>query len=278
MRLIKTLMASLLLGCLLTPATALAMETTDTFILDQVDALSDSEEAELNSLSKEISDNYGVGVYTFVIDDFSKYAYSVEEASEAIYKANHLDELYDGNMVMLLLSMEDRDFDLSAHGDRGNYAFTDYGKNALANSFLPHFTNNGWYKGIKAYISTCGDYMALAKDGNPVDVKTDNLNYIKIGRFRTTPFMAFIIFLIAPGVIALIGCSSMFIGLKSVKKATTAGNYVTQGGVKITRRNDHIINTRQHRVHIEPPRQNHSGGGDGTTINSGGFSHHSGKF
>ena len=68
---------------------------------------------------------------------------------------------------------------------------------------------------------------------------------------------------------------------KTAVRQTKAANYVSRGGLQLRERSDQFINrsvTRQ----IIPKNTSSSrpGGGHagGTSVNSGGFSHHSGKF
>ena len=70
--------------------------------------------------------------------------------------------------------MEDRDYDLCAHGDLANYAFTDYGKGALAERwFLEAFGQDEWAAGMQRYLDGCEAYLRQAADGAPFDRGTD---------------------------------------------------------------------------------------------------------
>lgn len=57
---------------------------------------------------------------------------------------------------MLALSMAERDFQMLAHGDTANAAFTDYGKYIMQDEFLDNFREDDWYGGFADYIAACG--------------------------------------------------------------------------------------------------------------------------
>ena len=51
------------------------------------------------------------------------------------------------------LSMAERDFQMLAHGDTANAAFTDYGKYIMQDEFLDNFREDDWYGGFADYIA-----------------------------------------------------------------------------------------------------------------------------
>ena len=60
--------------------------------------------------------------------------------------------------------------------------------------------------------------------------------------------------------------------MKSARLQTQADAYITQDSLRLTRQDDRYITTTQTRVKIETVKSG------GTSVNSGGFSHSSGKF
>jgi hypothetical protein len=67
--------------------------------------------------------------------------------------------------------------------------------------------------------------------------------------------------------------------MKSARIATTADRYVVPGSAHLHIRDDRFLNRTQ-TVQVISHDRGSSGGGHagGTSVNSGGFSHHSGKF
>ena len=75
-----------------------------------------------------------------------------------------------------------------------------------------------------------------------------------------------------PLLTALIVCLIMKGKMKTARKQTQADAYIPRDGVRITRRDDVYLTTTQTRVAVESQKSG------GTSVNSGGFSHSSGKF
>jgi len=173
---------------------------------------------------------------------------------------------------MLLLSMDDRDYSFIAHGDFANAAFTDYGKEQLAQEFLDDFRYDDWYGGFSDFISECDRYMALSAEGAPIDVEPEP---------EREPSLAGAVGVgaAASAAISGISCQGMKSKMKSVRQKREASTYMAadRSGIDMRASHDRFVNTTVTRVRIAQQRSG-GGGGGGTTVNSGGFSGHSGKF
>ena len=113
------------------------------YVSDYANILSAETRESLNSQAAQIAADTGCGVYIVVVDNYKTYVNgTIENFSEAIYKTYELGEGEGKNGVLLSMSMNDRDYDLTAYGDFGNYAFTDYGKQQLAGTFLDNYRAN----------------------------------------------------------------------------------------------------------------------------------------
>ena len=146
--------------------------------------------------------------------------------------------------------MAERDYDLCAHGETGHRAFTDYGKGVLAERyFLSEFGKDYWYDGFNRYLDGCTDFLQLDAQGEPFDRATDP------ERLEDISVLKWIAVIVIPLLTALIVC------------------LIPQNGVRLTRQDDVYLTTTQTRVKIETQKS-----GGGTSVNSGGFSHSSGKF
>lgn len=115
-----------------------AAADADVYVYDDADILSTDECAALNEAAAAVSEQYGCGVYVVTVDDMADYIDpdTVTETGETgmaafteyAWDALGLAASYDSNGIMLALSMAERDFQMLAHGDTANAAFTDYGK------------------------------------------------------------------------------------------------------------------------------------------------------
>ena len=265
----KKLFVSLLLcALLLLSVSGFALADSRAHVGDSAGLLSAAEYTELENMCAAVSDKYDCGVYIITVSDFSQYENSVESAAEAIFKGTGMGVGDDGNGVMLLLSMEERDYDLLAHGDTGNAAFTDYGKDLLADSFLSYFRQDDWFGGFKAYISSCEYFLQCSSEGQPIDVPAEE----PLTFAEKLPFI-----LLIPCVIAGIVCLVAKAGMKTARCKTGAADYVTPNSFYLRVRDD-IFKYRSQSVERIQRSDNRPSGGGGTTVNAGGFSHKSGKF
>ena len=144
----------LLIICLSVPAFADAQLN---HVTDDAGILYDSDIAALEERAAAVSEPYDCGVYIVTVGDFTDYsdAYYVDDFGEELFSSYDLGLGDDNCGILLILSMAERDYGLVAHGDFANTAFTDYGKDALAEYFLDDFRNDDWYQGFADYIDGC---------------------------------------------------------------------------------------------------------------------------
>ncbi len=247
---------------------ALAYDSAHVF--DDAQLLSEDEIGALEARCQEAEDTFGCGVYIVTTDDYSLYdgAESIEAFTEKFFLDYDLGTGEAQNGILLALSMAERDYDLCAHGETGHRAFTDYGKGVLAERyFLSEFGKDYWYDGFNRYLDGCTDFLQLDAQGEPFDRATDS------ERLEDISVLKWIAVIVIPLLTALIVCLIMKGKMKTARKQTHADAYIPQNGVRLTRQDDVYLTTTQTRVKIETQKS-----GGGTSVNSGGFSHSSGKF
>ena len=264
------------------------------YLIDEPGLLTQDEAETLESRAAELTSRYGIGVYIAIVNDFTDYASDCEAAAQEIYLSNGFGAGDDQNGILLMLSMADRDYDLCAHGTDAHLAFTDYGKEQLAEVFLDDFRYDDWYTGFEDYLSTCDRMLRVAEEGRPVDTAGghgqlyyDENDYgsdyggadasysggsVLLYRLSWGPAW------LASAVLGIL--LSLLISwivknatMKSVAVKREAGNYVC-GEMQFQIRNDqftHVTQTRR-KIERDPPDSG------GTHVNSSDFSHSSGKF
>ena len=232
------------------------------YVFDEADILTGEEERMLEETAADISARYGCGVYIVTVWDFQDYGSSVRSGAEYYFLSHDFGIGSGENGVMLLLSMAERDYALIAHGDIGNRAFTDYGKDALSEEFLDDFRSDSWFSGFADYLSGSDAYLDACSAGEPVDVGQESGSGLG---------MTLVMVLVIPVVIAFAACGIMASSMKTARSKTDADDY--RKGVHLTNRQDRFITRTVVRQKIES--DSHSGG---THVNSGGFSGKSGKF
>ena len=160
----------LLLALLLSLSACASAEARIDYVTDAANILTAGEKQELRDRAEQISEQYDFGVYVVVVNDYRDYVKgNIETFSEEIFHSYGLGRRSDEAGVILAMSMNERDYDIYAHGNFGNYAFTDYGKQQLANSFLDNFRRNDWFGGFRDYFETCSELLSKASESNPVD-------------------------------------------------------------------------------------------------------------
>ena len=267
-----------------TPAADLSGMNGVPCVVDLAGILSEEEVQSLDQTASEISAQYQCAVYTVVVNDFRDYGGTVRSAAEAIYVTNELGWGEGKDGVMLLLSMDDRDYSLIAYG-YGNTAFTDYGKDVLSNDFVDNFRYDDWYGGLRDYIEDSGELLRQAREGNPLDGQVDPSLYssgaygdefIYKGKSGPGPMAIFLFVIVIPlavaGIVGMVNVGKM----KSVRKAASATDYAVPGSMQLWNSQDVFTHTTERRVRIQTERS--GGGGGGTSISHSGFSGKSGKF
>lgn len=228
-------------------------------ITDNCNLLSSKQENTLKNKARDLSTNYKCGIYIALVPDMklpeSNTSFNnIEEYAEYYFSEYCKGMGSSGDGILLIMSMKERDYDILAHGNFGNSAFTDYGKSAIANSFLSHFSSDNWFSGLDSYLNKVEKYLERAKEGNPVDVnaKLKNNNHI----YAILMFLAFALFVVF-----------IIIDTKRINKKYGPETPLASNQMKTN-------------VPPRPLNRNATNLGNmgGTHINSSGFSHHSGKF
>jgi len=275
-RTLKGIFLSLVMACfLLAPATALAAESWMLeeaklwHVTDEADLLSDGEELALEEQAQAIEDQYGFGVYMITVDDYRAYSDGgVFETAMAIYKGYSLGVGPGKDGLLLLLSVDDRDYSLITYGDWGNYAFNDEGRTRMTEFFLDDFANDSWYDGFADYLEWSALYLEAAAAGTPY---SDDSIPMSTGDVVGAIGVYLLAVLLIPLIISFIVIKVMDGKMKSVAAASQATAYVV-GGLNLTGQQDVLSHVTVTQVPI--PKQE-----SGPSIShSGGFSGTSGKF
>ncbi len=253
-------LALLLSLCLLLALPALAESDRELpLVCDTSGLLTEAQAEELDARAERYSQEYACDIIVVVVDDTD--FYDVESFTEGVYRKYNYGWGSDKSGVILLMSMEERDYDLAAYGF-GNTAFTDFGKAELMKEVKPYLKKNDWYGGFSKYLDLCADYLRQAREGKPVDR----------GLFRlSAPVVIWA--LVAGLIFALIVTAVLKAKMKSAVLQTRADDY-RSGDLRLEYADDRFLRKDVVRVR----RNEGSGGRGGTSVRSSGFSHHSGKF
>lgn len=242
--------------------TAVPGETPSNCVDDYAEILSEDELAELNALAIDVSAKYGCGIYIVVLNDYATYNMdSIYDTATFWYDQNMMGLGEGDDGILLMLSMAERDYTLICYGDSANYAFGDYAKDRLSETFLDNFSEDDWYGGFSDYIATSEVYIKMAMSGTPMNEENDP-------DAGLSPLVKVAIAVLLPLLIALIVCLVFRSQMKTVKKQTAAKDYLT-AGTTYTDRSSMFNYTTEVRTPLPKDDDYDSGGG---------FSGKSGKF
>lgn len=243
-------------------------------VVDDAALLTQDEVAQLSAEAEQISGTYAMDVVIHTTD-------SLGGKTALNYAADYYDFLgygqgEDSDGVMLVLSMEDRDWCILTTG-RGIKAFTDYGIDVISDDIVPYFSKGEYAAGFSRFLRDARIFLEQAQTGRPFDV--DNRARLRTPMERAlgaAPYLA-----IAAAVIAAVALLAMILGMKTARPQYSANQYIRGDSVNITRAQDIFLYHTQSRVRIEHESSSSSGGGGSSTFTSSSGKTHggsSGKF
>ena len=262
----------LLVGCFAVSAAATQAQLN--YVTDEAGIFSASELTALENRAAEISEKYHFGVYIITLPDYRDYttSSSVETCAMELYDDNDLGWDSDRAGTMLLLSMEERDYELDFYSSRADRIFTEAGRDRMEDRFLRYFRQDDFYGGFREYLNTCEEYLLAAEEGHPVG---EGESRYSDQDEKPSPALA----LIPGGLVALLVGIFTSAPMRSARQQRDANQYV-QGRLNLRRRSDMFLNrtvTRRPR-NTDPGNSHGSGGSHSHSYSSGGHSGRSGKF
>jgi len=217
-------------------------------VADWAGILTAQERETLEQQAQELTENYAFGVYLATVQDYEDLdAVDAYDAAQAVYHGYALGYGSDRDGVLLLLSMEDRDYALIVNGEYGRYAFNDSGRPAMTEFFLDDFGRDAWYEGFSDYLEWCGNYLDAAKNGEPYSDENPPMD----AAGRTGAIMIRVAaIVILPLIIAFITILVLGSKMKSVAAQTRAERYI-KGNLILTDSQEQYTHTTQTREKIK---------------------------
>lgn len=268
-RFLGVLLALLLICCLSTAA--FAADPQLYHVTDEAELFTIEQWQALEQRATDISEKYNFGVYIITVEDFRDYSNTsnIEKFAVKLYDDYGLGYGDDRAGVTLLLSMEQRDYNLDFNSKRSKEIFTEAGRDWMENRFLLYFRADDFYNGFNEYLNTCEEYLEAAQNGEPVGQGQPS----SADEGKLSPAFALI-----PGAIAALLAGILTSApMHSAKTKRDADQYVVHGGLNLRRRSDMFL----HRSVSRRPRetqQSSSGGSGSHHYSSGSHSGRSGKF
>ena len=213
------------------------------YVEDQAFLLTDDQWSSLEDRAEDLSSKYRCDVRILTVLDMADYGFrNIEDFSYYVYTEHGFGYGSDRDCVLLVLSMEQRDYDLRVWGNRANTAFTLYGiDNLLDKHVLPPLGNNDFYRAFSAYIDRAEVYLEMAENGRPFDTDSDPASIAS----------KLIGVIIVSFLIALLICMVWKSKHKTAKLARTADSYIPPGGFRLTGQGDTFLYRTTTRVKIQ---------------------------
>lgn len=271
---------------------ALASDGIMNYVIDAEDMLHYEDWDGLEDLAADISHRHACGVYIYFTENYIYYGDGTPyDVAKLLYEypTAPLGEGEGMEGILLLMSLDERDWVLYVHGEKAERVFDSDVQAAIADEFLPWFTDDNWDGGFHAYLYACDEYLTLAEQEEPVQeeptqeepvqeapaqeeptqeepaqeenaqeepVQDDTASAVSVKSILTVIGISCII--------ALLICLALKGKMKSVQRKSEARKYTTDG-LHLTEEYDRYTHTTETVRHIE---NNSDGGGSGSS-NSG---------
>lgn len=145
---------------------AICVSATPASIVDNAGLLSDSEKTVLEKQAKEIAQKYSMDVV--IVTTESLEGKTSEEYADDFYDCNSYGFGEDFSGVLLLLSMEYRDWAISTTGE-AIFALTDYGIQDVFSQMAGLLAEDQYFSGFSTYLDALETYLKAYRNGAPID-------------------------------------------------------------------------------------------------------------
>lgn len=248
----RKILSLLVILCLLSLA-VFTVQAETVRLADEAGLLSGSEEKSICQMLDEISSRQGVDI-VIVTTDY------LEGKSPMEYADDYFD--YGGyapDGILLLVSMEDRDWYVSTTG-YGITAVTDAGLECISDRFVPYLSDEEYAEAFETFARLCDVFLTQARSGDPYDIHN----------LPKEPFNAAVslgVALVIGLVVSLIVTGKMKKELKSVAQRAKADDYIAPGSLQLSYSRDVLLYTHLDR------RERPKSGGSSTHVSSSGTTH-----
>lgn len=229
-------------------------------VVDDADLLSDSEETALREKLEEIRVRQKMDIVIVTAKTLS--GATPADYADDTYDHNGYGYGNDRDGLLLLISMEDRDWYISTTG-YGITAFTDAGIQYIGNKIKEHLSDGDYAAAFDTFAELCDDFITKARTEKPYDSGNMPKEPMKPGWILVAVIAGFILSFITVG--------AMKGKLKTVRFQPAANSYMKAGSMNITESRDMFLYNTVTRT--ARPKDSDSGGGSSTHTSSSGSTH-----
>ena len=176
------------------------------------------------------------------------------------YHASELGMGADRDGIIILLSMDDRDYAMFVYGGHAEYAFDRYGQKELEDAFARLLRRQRLVRRALSYLDTCEALMECAEGGKEGGRTTTNIHKHRGGGGRGD---------------CLRHLPHAEVADENSPQKAEANEYVAAGGLNLTKQYDRYTHTTETRRKIHDDSDSDSGT---SSCSGGGGSGRSGKF
>lgn len=244
-------------------------------LVDQAGLLTADEKAEVLAQLNRIRSRYGMDVVIVTADDLGG-------KDEQDYADDYYDENgYSRDGILLLVDMDDRLWWISTCGE-GMDALPEEEIEDAAGEFLPDLSDGNYKEAFLGYVSVCEERIrTFLEDGGTDDGiyedDADDADGAETKEAAGFSVGAHLLVSVGIGfVLALIVVLIMRSQLKTVHFKDEAGDYIKEGSMQLTEKQDWFLYSNVTRTPRPKPRDNshdHFGGGGGGHVSSSGTTH-----
>lgn len=250
----------LVLALSLTLAAPVFAQEEIPLLIDNADILDTEEENAVLTELERVSALWDTDIAVVTVPYFDDR--TIADSAEAWYNSNP----YRTDGILLFVSMQDRDWDISVYGNTEvsfDYAAREY----IGEEILWYLSDDEFSDAFLNFASLCDDFLRQADSGTPYGE----------GNLPKEPFsfVNVLIALFVALVVAIIVTAVMKSKLKSVRPKPSAADYVKAGSLQLTRQRDIFLYRSVTRT-PKPQNNTNSHSGAGSIHSSG--NHTSGKF
>lgn len=265
----------LCIGLLLSIAVPGNAESEPPYIIDNAYLLLREEETSLEEKAQTLRQEYGMDIVIVTVE-------SLDGATPQDYADDYFDENGygygpDRSGVLLLLSMEERDWYISTSGD-AIYALTDYGIQQSMELPLTYLSHDGYYLGFDTWLDALPTYFDAYRNGAPIDGYADDSGDYYHGdqesvvyyeeKHSPNLFLAMGLGLF----FALLAMLGMLAAMNTKRQKYSAGDYLQAGSYRLRTQQDFFLYSNVSKT----ARPSESSGSSGHSSSGGGSSvHHS---
>lgn len=236
-------------------------------VVDNAGLLTDAEEEALRDRIAEVIRRYECDIVILTVGSIVD-GTSVRSFADDYFDYNGYGIGNDADGILLLISMEERDWYISTSGSAIR-AFTDYGIEYIGEQITDGLGSGDYKEAFDKFVSLCDAFLEQAATGDPYDVE----NAFKEPKTLSDYIFYLFISVAIGAVIAFIITSSMKSKLKTILPQRSAHAYIKEDGVRLTNSKDLYLYSTVSRT-AKPKDTNGGGrGGSSTHTSSSGRSH-----